>query len=32
MMKHSFNKFLPNDMDWRDLFDMVSKRKFVSAF
>ncbi|XP_010482172.1 PREDICTED: 5'-nucleotidase domain-containing protein 4-like [Camelina sativa] len=23
MMKHSFNKFLPNDMDWRDLFDMV---------
>lgn len=32
MMKHSFNKFLPNDMDWRNLFDMVSKRKFVSAF
>ncbi|XP_050216712.1 uncharacterized protein LOC126667705 [Mercurialis annua] len=23
MMKHSFNKFLPNDMDWRDLFEMV---------
>ncbi|WCJ23198.1 HAD-superfamily hydrolase subfamily IG 5'-nucleotidase [Euphorbia peplus] len=23
MMKHSFNRFLPNDMDWRDLFDMV---------
>ncbi|CAA7058858.1 unnamed protein product [Microthlaspi erraticum] len=23
MMKHSFNKFLPNGMDWRDLFDMV---------
>ncbi|WZZ74495.1 5'-nucleotidase domain-containing protein 4-like isoform X2 [Brassica napus] len=23
MMKHSFNKFLPNDMDWRNLFDMV---------
>ncbi|WZZ01453.1 hypothetical protein YC2023_073781 [Brassica napus] len=23
MMKHSFNKFIPNDMDWRDLFDMV---------
>ncbi|XP_056841679.1 uncharacterized protein LOC108837924 isoform X2 [Raphanus sativus] len=23
MMKHSFNKFLPNVMDWRDLFDMV---------
>ena len=24
MMKHSFNRFLPNDMGWRDLFDMVS--------
>ncbi|KAH9624264.1 hypothetical protein KSS87_022827 [Heliosperma pusillum] len=23
MMTHSFNRFLPNDMDWRDLFDMV---------
>ncbi|KAL9671670.1 hypothetical protein QQ045_009240 [Rhodiola kirilowii] len=23
MMKHSFNKFLPNDMGWRDLFEMV---------
>lgn len=23
MMHHSFNKFLPNDMNWRDLFDMV---------
>ncbi|KAL9237571.1 hypothetical protein vseg_012103 [Gypsophila vaccaria] len=23
MMTHSFNKFLPNDMCWRDLFDMV---------
>ncbi|KAK9161863.1 hypothetical protein Syun_008204 [Stephania yunnanensis] len=23
MMQHSFNKFLPNDMVWRDLFDMV---------
>ncbi|KAF8017678.1 hypothetical protein BT93_H2772 [Corymbia citriodora subsp. variegata] len=23
MMKHSFNRFLPNDMDWRDLFDIV---------
>ncbi|KAJ6319018.1 hypothetical protein OIU76_014374 [Salix suchowensis] len=23
MMKHSFNRFLPNDMGWRDLFDMV---------
>lgn len=23
MMQHSFNRFLPNDMDWRDLFDMV---------
>ncbi|KAJ9699962.1 hypothetical protein PVL29_005685 [Vitis rotundifolia] len=23
MMQHSFNKFLPNDMGWRDLFDMV---------
>ncbi|KAF3332907.1 5'-nucleotidase domain-containing protein 4 isoform X1 [Carex littledalei] len=23
MMHHAFNKFLPNDMVWRDLFDMV---------
>ncbi|KAL9390638.1 hypothetical protein Peur_019243 [Populus x canadensis] len=23
MMKHSFNRFLPNDMGWRDLFDIV---------
>ncbi|KAF8392730.1 hypothetical protein HHK36_023079 [Tetracentron sinense] len=23
MMKHSFNRFLPNNMTWRDLFDMV---------
>ncbi|XP_017409451.1 uncharacterized protein LOC108322011 isoform X2 [Vigna angularis] len=23
MMRHSFNKFLPNDMSWRDLFDIV---------
>ncbi|KAI7741874.1 hypothetical protein M8C21_032446, partial [Ambrosia artemisiifolia] len=23
MMRHSFNRFLPNDMNWRDLFDMV---------
>ncbi|KAI8003264.1 Cytosolic purine 5'-nucleotidase [Camellia lanceoleosa] len=23
MMQHSFNRFLPNDMGWRDLFDMV---------
>lgn len=23
MMNHAFNKFLPNDMDWRDLFEMV---------
>ncbi|XVE65453.1 hypothetical protein DITRI_Ditri08aG0000900 [Diplodiscus trichospermus] len=23
MMRHSFNRFLPNDMGWRDLFDMV---------
>ncbi|XP_057865911.2 uncharacterized protein LOC131073494 isoform X2 [Cryptomeria japonica] len=23
MMHHAFNKFLPNDMDWRDLFEMV---------
>ncbi|KAK3017218.1 hypothetical protein RJ639_007136 [Escallonia herrerae] len=23
MMRHSFNRFLPNDMDWRELFDMV---------
>ncbi|KAJ3694058.1 hypothetical protein LUZ60_009538 [Juncus effusus] len=23
MMHHAFNKFLPNDMAWRDLFDMV---------
>ncbi|KAH9294405.1 hypothetical protein KI387_040392, partial [Taxus chinensis] len=25
MMHHAFNKFLPNDMDWRDLFEMVLK-------
>lgn len=24
MMRHSFNRFLPNDMGWRDLFDIVS--------
>ncbi|KAI8561984.1 hypothetical protein RHMOL_Rhmol04G0383300 [Rhododendron molle] len=23
MMQHSFNRFLPNEMGWRDLFDMV---------
>ncbi|XP_022723022.1 5'-nucleotidase domain-containing protein 4 isoform X2 [Durio zibethinus] len=23
MMQHSFKRFLPNDMGWRDLFDMV---------
>ncbi|XP_061354796.1 uncharacterized protein LOC133299353 [Gastrolobium bilobum] len=23
MMQHAFNRFLPSDMDWRDLFDMV---------
>ncbi|XP_039071346.1 5'-nucleotidase domain-containing protein 4-like [Hibiscus syriacus] len=23
MMRHSFNRFLPNDIGWRDLFDMV---------
>lgn len=23
MMQHAFNKFLPNDMSWQDLFDMV---------
>ncbi|GAB2265537.1 hypothetical protein Dimus_000585 [Dionaea muscipula] len=23
MMQHSFNRFLPNDLGWRDLFDMV---------
>ncbi|KAB1206184.1 Cytosolic purine 5'-nucleotidase [Morella rubra] len=23
MMQHSFNRFLPNDMSWRDLFDIV---------
>ncbi|XP_038986589.1 cytosolic purine 5'-nucleotidase isoform X2 [Phoenix dactylifera] len=23
MMHHAFNKFLPNDMGWRELFDMV---------
>lgn len=23
MMQHSFNRYLPNDMDWRELFDMV---------
>ncbi|BBN67756.1 HAD-superfamily hydrolase, subfamily IG, 5'-nucleotidase, partial [Prunus dulcis] len=29
MMQHSFNRFLPNDMGWRDLFDImvVSARK-----
>ncbi|KAI3790269.1 hypothetical protein L2E82_03190 [Cichorium intybus] len=25
MMRHSFNRFLPNDMNWRDLFEMVSQ-------
>lgn len=25
MMKHSFNRFLPNDMGWQDLFDIVSR-------
>lgn len=24
MMRHSFDRFLPNDMSWRDLFDIVS--------
>ncbi|KAH0736356.1 hypothetical protein KY285_012063 [Solanum tuberosum] len=23
MMQHSFNRYLPNDMSWRDLFEMV---------
>lgn len=23
MMHHAFNRYLPNDMHWRDLFDMV---------
>ncbi|KAK7347975.1 hypothetical protein VNO80_22520 [Phaseolus coccineus] len=23
MMRHSFNRFLPNDLGWRDLFDIV---------
>lgn len=23
MMQHAFNRFLPNDMGWRDLFEMV---------
>uniref|UniRef100_A0A0A9DGE7 Uncharacterized protein n=1 Tax=Arundo donax TaxID=35708 RepID=A0A0A9DGE7_ARUDO len=23
MMNHAFNCFLPNDMGWRDLFEMV---------
>ncbi|XP_068663269.1 uncharacterized protein [Aristolochia californica] len=23
MMQHAFNRFLPNDMSWRDLFDIV---------
>lgn len=42
MMQHSFNRFLPNDMNWRDLFDMVrylntiflitSKFTFISLF
>ncbi|XP_075087409.1 uncharacterized protein LOC107827682 isoform X2 [Nicotiana tabacum] len=29
MMQHSFNRYLPNDMNWRDLFEMVivSSRK-----
>ncbi|GER31471.1 cytosolic purine 5-nucleotidase [Striga asiatica] len=29
MMQHSFNRYLPNDMSWRDLFDIiiVSARK-----
>ncbi|XP_009768833.1 uncharacterized protein LOC107808313 isoform X2 [Nicotiana tabacum] len=29
MMQHSFNRYLPNDMSWRDLFEMVivSSRK-----
>lgn len=29
MMQHSFNRFLPNDMSWRDLFDMVSNRLLI---
>jgi hypothetical protein len=24
MMNHAFNRFLPNDVGWRDLFEMVS--------
>lgn len=28
MMQHSFNRFLPNDMGWRDLFDIVSEHHF----
>lgn len=23
MMNHAFNRFLPNDVGWRDLFEMV---------
>ncbi|RVW55922.1 Cytosolic purine 5'-nucleotidase [Vitis vinifera] len=29
MMQHSFNKFLPNDMGWRDLFDMVTRPQLI---
>lgn len=29
MMQHSFDRFLPNEMGWRDLFDMVSILQFM---
>jgi hypothetical protein len=29
MMRHSFNRFLPNDMGWRDLFEIVSSYKLL---
>jgi hypothetical protein len=31
MMQHSFNRFLPNDMGWRDLFDIVSRLLLYAA-
>ncbi len=31
MMHHSFNRFLPNDMGWRDLFDIVSIPLLLNA-
>lgn len=31
MMQHSFNRFLPNDMGWRELFDIVSQPLLLYA-